>query len=558
MKSDFLVALTQLAAERNLPREIVLSAIEAALASAYRKDSIAAGQDISVKLDPGSGEVTVTILKTIVEEVEDDVIEINLADARAIKPDAVIGESIATESMPHSPGRIAAQTAKQVVMQRLREAEREIVFEEYTDKVGEVFSVTVQRVEPRQVVVDIGRGEAVMPVSEQMPIERYRQGQKFKAILSSVERTPKGTELIVSRADKDLLKRLFEMEVPEIYSGAVEIVAIAREAGSRSKVGVRARQDGVDPIGSCVGLRGVRIQNIVNELQGEKIDVLEWNKDVGRFIANSLNPAQVMRVELDPTTQAAIAVVPDRQLSLAIGKEGQNARLAAKLTGWNVDIKSATEAEAYAEERARIQAETAAVAAVTPAVVEVPSEVAEAPVVVDAPIEIAATAEPALAEPSVIKAPIEVPAPTGPIEAEPVLVEAVADIPVPVTPEPVEPEIIQVAAEVEPQNDLESLLDSEDELDLEALEEATRPDTEPEPAVAVVEQASIRDIPEDVWSIPQIRPADEPGSIRFAEDIQGLRGGVTARRARRSGTQTPEDPAAPPRKRRTNSRRRRR
>lgn len=558
MKSDFLVALTQLAAERNLPREIVLSAIEAALASAYRKDSIAAGQDISVKLDPGSGEVTVTILKTVVEEVEDDVIEINLADARAIKPDAVIGESIATESMPHSAGRIAAQTAKQVVMQRLREAEREIVFEEYTDKVGEVFSVTVQRVEPRQVVVDIGRGEAVMPVSEQMPIERYRQGQKFKAILSSVERTPKGTELIVSRADKDLLKRLFEMEVPEIYSGAVEIVAIAREAGSRSKVGVRARQDGVDPIGSCVGLRGVRIQNIVNELQGEKIDVLEWNKDVGRFIANSLNPAQVMRVELDPTTQAAIAVVPDRQLSLAIGKEGQNARLAAKLTGWNVDIKSATEAEAYAEERARIQAEAAAVAAVTPAVVEVPSEVAEAPVVVDAPIEIAATAEPALAEPSVIKAPIEVPAPTGPIEAEPVLVEAVADIPVPVTPEPVEPEIIQVAAEVETQNDLESLLESEDEFDLEALEEATRPDTEPEPAVAVVEQASIRDIPEDVWSIPQIRPADEPGSIRFAEDIQGLRGGVTARRARRSGTQTPEDPAAPPRKRRTNSRRRRR
>ena len=558
MKSDFLVALTQLAAERNLPREIVLSAIEAALASAYRKDSIAAGQDISVKLDPGSGEVTVTILKTIVEEVEDDVIEINLADARAIKPDAVIGESIATESMPHSPGRIAAQTAKQVVMQRLREAEREIVFEEYTDKVGEVFSVTVQRVEPRQVVVDIGRGEAVMPVSEQMPIERYRQGQKFKAILSSVERTPKGTELIVSRADKDLLKRLFEMEVPEIYSGAVEIVAIAREAGSRSKVGVRARQDGVDPIGSCVGLRGVRIQNIVNELQGEKIDVLEWNKDVGRFIANSLNPAQVMRVELDPTTQAAIAVVPDRQLSLAIGKEGQNARLASKLTGWNVDIKSATEAEAYAEERARIQAETAAVAAVTPAVVEVPSEVVEAPVVVDAPIEIAATAEPALAEPSVIEAPVEVPAPAAPIEAEPVLVEAVADIPVPVTPEPGEPEIIQVAAEVETQNDLESLLESEDEFDLEALEEATRPDTEPEPAVAVVEQASIRDIPEDVWSIPQIRPADEPGSIRFAEDIQGLRGGVTARRARRSGTQTPEDPAAPPRKRRTNSRRRRR
>ncbi|MDP6454767.1 MAG: transcription termination factor NusA [SAR202 cluster bacterium] len=575
MKSDFLVALTQLAAERNLPREIVLSAIEAALASAYRKDSIAAGQDISVKLDPGSGEVTVTILKTVVEVVEDDIIEISLDEARTLKPDAQVGEAVATESMPHSAGRIAAQTAKQVVMQRLREAEREIVFEEYTDKVGEVFSVTVQRVEPRQVIVDIGRGEAVMPVAEQMPIERYRQGQKFKAILSSVERTPKGTELIVSRADKDLLRRLFEMEVPEIYSGAVEIVAIAREAGSRSKVGVRARQDGVDPIGSCVGLRGVRIQNIVNELQGEKIDVLEWNKDVGRFIANSLNPAQVMRVELDPTTQAAIAVVPDRQLSLAIGKEGQNARLAAKLTGWNVDIKSATEAEAYAEERARIQAEAAAIAAAeaaeaariaaeaAPAVVEVPPEVVEAPVVVEEPIEIAATTEPAVAEPvvaepAIIETPAEVPAPVETVEPEPVLVEAVADIPQPVETEPAEPEVIQVAAEVEPQDDLERLLDSDDPFDLEALEAATAPDPEPEPAIAAVDQPSIRDIPEDVWSVPQIRQADDPGVIRFAEDIQGLRGGVTARRARRSGPPTTDDPAAPPRKRRSNARRRRR
>ena len=556
MKSDFLVALTQLAAERNLPREIVLSAIEAALASAYRKDSIAAGQDISVKLDPGSGEVTVNILKTVVEDVEDDVIEISLDDARAFRADAQIGESVATETLPHSAGRIAAQTAKQVVMQRLREAEREIVFEEYTDKVGEVFSVTVQRVEPRQVVVDIGRGEAVMPISEQMPNERYRQGQKFKAILRSVERTPKGTELIVSRADKDLLKRLFEMEVPEIYNGAVEIVAIAREAGSRSKVGVRARQDGVDPIGSCVGLRGVRIQNIVNELQGEKIDVLEWNKDVGRFIANSLNPAQVMRVELDPTTKAAIAVVPDRQLSLAIGKEGQNARLAAKLTGWNVDIKSATEAEAHAAERTRIQAEAAAAAQVAAdaatAVVEAAPAVVEVPVT-EEPIEIAATAEPVIAEP----AEIEAPAVEAPAEVQPEPVEAVADIPEPVTAEPVEREIIEVAAEVEVQDGLEALLESEDEFDLAALEAATAPDPEPEPAIASVDQASLRDIPEDVWSVPQIRQADDPGVIRFAEDIQGLRGGVTARRARRSGNTTTDD-GSPPRRRRSNARRRRR
>lgn len=566
MKSDFLVALTQLAAERNLPREIVLSAIEAALASAYRKDSISAGQDISVKLDPGSGEVTVNILKTVVEVVEDDVIEISLADARALRSNAEIGESVATETMPHSAGRIAAQTAKQVVMQRLREAEREIVFEEYTDKVGEVFSVTVQRVEPRQVVVDIGRGEAVMPVSEQMPTERYRQGQKFKVILSSVERTPKGTELIVSRSDKDLLKRLFEMEVPEIYNGAVEIVAIAREAGSRSKVGVRARQDGVDPIGSCVGLRGVRIQNIVNELQGEKIDVLEWNKDVGRFIANSLNPAQVMRVELDPTTKAAIAVVPDRQLSLAIGKEGQNARLAAKLTGWNVDIKSATEAEAIAAERTRIQAEAAAqaaaeaelAAATAPAVVEAIPQVVEAPVI-EALIEIAATiSEPVIVEPVIAEPVTAEPVETqAPVEAEPVLVEAVADIPEPVVAEPAEPEIIQVAAEVEVQDDLEALLDSDDPFDLAALEAATAPEPEPEPAAATVEQPSLRDIPEDVWSVPQIRQAEDPGVIRFAEDIQGLRGGVTARRARRSGNTTTDD-NAPPRRRGAGSRRRRR
>jgi N utilization substance protein A len=570
MKSDFLVALTQLAAERNLPREIVLSAIEAALASAYRKDSIATGQDISVKLDPGSGEVTVTILKTVVEVVEDDVVEISRGAAQAIKPGAQVGEVIATESMPHSAGRIAAQTAKQVVMQRLREAEREIMFEEYTDKVGEVFSVTVQRVEPRQVVVDIGRGEAVMPLSEQMPTERYRQGQKFKAILKSVERTVKGTELIVSRSDKDLLKRLFEMEVPEIYNGAVEIVAIAREAGSRSKVGVRARQDGVDPIGSCVGLRGVRIQNIVNELQGEKIDVLEWNKDVGRFIANSLNPAQVVRVELDPTIQAAIAVVPDRQLSLAIGKEGQNARLAAKLTGWNVDIKSTTEAEAYAEERAKHQAEVAAVAEAetaeaariateaAPAVIEEAPPVVEVPAV-EAPIEIAATVEPVIAEPVIVPEPVAPAAPVEvqtPVEPEPVLVEAVADIPEPVVAEPVEPEVIEIAAEAPVVDPLESLLDSEDEFDLAALEAATAPDPEPEPTV--VEQPSLRGIPEDVWSVPQIRQAEDPGTVRFAEDIQGLRGGVTARRARRSGNTTTDDNAPPRRRRSNNSRRRRR
>ena len=301
MKSDFLIALTQLAAERNLPREIVLSAIEAALASAYRKDAIAAGQNISVKLDPGSGDVTVNVLKTVVDVIDDPVTEIDLAEAKNIKPDAFVGEVISTQRIPHSAGRIAAQTAKQVVMQHLREAERDLVFQEFTDRVGEVFSVTVQRIEPRHVIVDMARGEAILPHSEQMSNERYRQGQKFKVLLKSVERTPRGTELIVSRADRDLLRKLFEMEVPEIFNGAVEMVAVAREAGTRSKVAVRARQDGVDAVGSCVGLRGVRIQNIVNELQGEKIDVLEWHRDTSRFIANGLNPAHVLRVELDRT-----------------------------------------------------------------------------------------------------------------------------------------------------------------------------------------------------------------------------------------------------------------
>ena len=513
MKSDFLVALTQLAAERNLPREIVLTAIEAALASAYRKDSVAAGQDITVKLDPGSGEVTVNILKTVVEDVEDEITEITLKDAQAISPGAEIGSSVATESIPHSAGRIAAQTAKQVVMQRLREAEREIVFAEYVDKVGEVLSITVQRVEPGQVIVDMGPGEAVMPYSEQMPGERYRQGQRMKVLLSSVERTPRGTEIIVSRSDKELLRRLFEMEVPEIFNGAVEIVAIAREAGARSKVSVRARQDRVDPVGSCVGLRGVRIQNIVNELQGEKIDVLEWDKEVGRFIANSLNPAQVLRVELDPSTKAAIAIVPDRQLSLAIGKEGQNARLAAKLTGWNVDIKSSTEAEALATERAQVQVDEGAPAVAT-ATVEAPAEPIEMPEpvvvpVVEAPAEIAATVAPVETEPAVA-------------EAEPVPVEAI--------PEKVETEgIVQAAAE------LDQVLAEPEPV------EATDVDTvetelEPEPVAPEPDLASLRDVPEDVWSVPTLRATPDPGVIRFAEDITGLRGGVTVRRARRSGS----------------------
>ena len=294
MKSDFIIALTQLAAERNLPREIVLSAIEAALASAYKRDSIAAGQNISVKLDPGSGDVSVFVVKTVVEQVEDSQFELTLSDARKIEGDAQIGDVVRTESLPHSAGRIAAQTAKQVVMQRLREAERDLVFKEFSDKEGEVFTVTVQKIEPRQVTVEMGRAEAVLPHSEQPMYERYRVGQKVKVLLQSIRQSNEGPEIIVSRADKLLLRRLFEMEVPEIYSGSVEIVDIAREAGSRSKVAVFAKQEGVDAVGSCVGLRGIRIQNIVNELHGEKIDVVPWAKDSKAYISRALSPSQVM------------------------------------------------------------------------------------------------------------------------------------------------------------------------------------------------------------------------------------------------------------------------
>jgi len=340
MKSDFLVALTQLAAERNLPREAVLSAIEAGLVSAYRKDMIATGQNVSVKLDPGSGEISVYLVKTVVENVEDPSMEISIEEASSIRPGVNINDSISTDRLPNMAGRIAAQTAKQVVMQRLREAEREIIFKEYSQREGELFAVSIHRVEPKQVVVDLGKAEAVLPISEQVFTDRYRVGLKIRVILSAINTLATGPDLLVSRVDTRLINRLFEMEVPEIANGAVEIVAIAREPGFRTKIAVRAVQDRVDPVGSCVGLRGVRIQNIVNELQGEKIDVIEWSKDSVTLIKNSLNPAQVVNVFMNEELKTAVVVVPDRQLSLAIGKEGQNVRLAAKLTSWNLDIRS--------------------------------------------------------------------------------------------------------------------------------------------------------------------------------------------------------------------------
>ena len=567
MKSDFIVALTQLAAERGLPKETVLSAIEDALVSAYRKDSIADGQNITVKLDPGSGDVTVNILKTVVDDVINDKAEITLPDAQEIVQDAEIGDVITTESLPHIPGRIAAQTAKQVVMQRLRDAEREIVFKQFEDKEGEVFLVTLQKIEPRHITVDLGRSEAIMPISEQVPSERYRSNTKMRVLLKSVERTLRGPELIVSRADNTLLRRLFEMEVPEIFTGAVEIEAIAREPGSRSKVAVRARQDGVDPVGSCVGLRGVRIQNIVNELHGEKIDVVEWNKEVPIFIANALSPAQVMKVELNLDDGTAMAVVPDRQLSLAIGREGQNARLAARLTGWKVDIKSDVEYQVEFQERTRLQEEArAAAAAIAAAEAEIEEAQAAAAVAAE---EVAVEPESAPsdveveAEPVPIAAEVDQMAET--IVADPVTVEAIADEAIAVGLTEVVEDAVPVAAELQPvdatvtddaaETELaEPVAEVEVVAEPEAAVEAVEPLPIPEPVLESVQAAkeeqvtSLRDLPEDIWQVRRARvrrpvqsDADAPGRIRFAEDIAGLRGGVTAsRRGRRR-----DDPQAP-------------
>jgi len=338
VKSEFMIAITQLAAEKNLPREVILEAMEAALVSAYKKDSDLEG-NIVVHIDRETGDHRVYYEQTVAAEVEDPKTHISLQDARKIKPDATIDDVISTEVHPSHAGRIAAQTAKQVVLQRLREAEREMVFEEFSNREGDIVSGVIQRIDPKHILVDLGKTEAILPPSEQVRTEHYRPGQRLKVYLLQVHRSLKGPQLILSRTHKNLLRRLFELEVPEIYKGVVEIRSIAREAGYRSKVAVTARQEGVDPVGSCVGLRGIRIQNIVNELSGERIDVVQWDPDAARFVANALSPAQVITVRVSEEDNTASVVVPDRQLSLAIGREGQNARLAAKLTGWRIDIK---------------------------------------------------------------------------------------------------------------------------------------------------------------------------------------------------------------------------
>lgn len=366
MKSDFYTAISQIAAERGIPKEAILDVMEKALITAYKRTlgNNPPPMEVSVRLDPQTGMARVFAEKQVVDEVFDDRFEVDLDVARRVKPDAEIGETVSVESTPNDFGRIAAQTAKQVVLQGIKEVEREYIYGEYMDREGELITATVQRTAKGNVILEMGKAEAILPPKEQVDADRYYHGQRLKVYLMEIRREERGPRLIASRTHKNLILRLFEMEVPEIYNGTVEIKSIAREPGLRTKVAVAARQEGIDPVGSCVGMRGIRIQNIVNELNGEKIDVVQWSSDPKEFIANALSPAQVVEVHLNEDDHAAMVVVPDKQLSLAIGKEGQNVRLAAKLTGWRIDIKSATtlleEERAAAEAREFAQAEALA------------------------------------------------------------------------------------------------------------------------------------------------------------------------------------------------------
>ncbi len=519
MKSDFLIALTQLAAERHLPREQVLGAIEVALASAFKKDNPASGQNISVTLNPNTGEVSVFALKTVVETVEDSDKEVTVADAQFIKKGSELGDEVAAaEPLPHNASRIAAQTAKQVVLQRLREAERDLLYQEFQQHEGDIVSGVIEQAEPgRTITLDLGRAQAVLPYEEQAPNERYRKGQRTKVYLISVRSTPKGPEILVSRSHKNMLKRLFEIEVPEVYNGVVEVKAIAREAGFRSKVAVSATQAGIDPVGSCIGIRGNRIQSIVNELQGEKIDIVSWDEEPKTFITNALSPSEPVHVELLEADQTAIVVVPDRQLSLAIGKEGQNTRLAARLTGWRLDIKGMTEWEEIKE---TTQAKVEATAEAKPVVADEAADAVEEAIAIVEKAGAMATEE--ASEPVAAEA-----------DATPVA-EAVTEAP---------------AEEIDEESILEALIQEEEEQ--ASIEAVTEPAAAEGLSVEDLGAFTIDDVElseddeedeeeEEEGELPELDDLPvlipDAGKIRFAEDIvEEFRGGGRGGRRRRGG-----------------------
>lgn len=343
MSSELLDALTALEEQKGISRDVLIEAIEAALVTAYKRNFNQA-QNVRIDLNLDKGSMLVYSRKDVVEEVENEYLQISLEDAVRINPAYEIGDVLEQEVTPRNFGRIAAQTAKQVVTQRVREAERGLVYEEYVDREDDIVHGVIERQDARNIYVTLGKVEAALPVNEQIATEEYRPGARVRVYITKVERTTRGPQVIVSRTHPGLLRRLFEMEVPEIFDGTVEIKSIAREAGDRSKISVFANNPEVDPVGSCVGAKGARVQTIVNELNGEKIDIVEWSEDPVTFVANALSPSKVLDVQVNEEEKSTTVVVPDYQLSLAIGKRGQNARLAAKLTGWKIDIKSETDA----------------------------------------------------------------------------------------------------------------------------------------------------------------------------------------------------------------------
>ena len=343
MNMEFIEALHELEKGRGISAEILFEAIEAALISAYKKN-FGSLQNVRVLIDRSTGEFKVYARKTVVVIVEDARTQVGLEDARKLAPNYQLEDIVEYEVTPREFGRIAAQTAKQVVVQRIREAERSMIYDEYVNREGDIVTGVVQRYEQKNVIVDLGKVEAVLPAQEQIPGEVYQSFERIKTYVVEVKKTTKGPQIMLSRTHPGLIKRLFELEVPEIHDGIVEIKGVSREAGARSKIAVYSRDSNVDPVGACVGPKGARVQTIVTELKGEKIDIVNYSTDPQKFVANALSPAKVVGVYPKLNEKVAIVVVPDYQLSLAIGKEGQNARLAAKLTGWKIDIKSESQA----------------------------------------------------------------------------------------------------------------------------------------------------------------------------------------------------------------------
>ena len=343
MNAEFMQAFEELGKEKGIAPEILFDAIEAALISAYKRN-FGSAQNVRVSLDRITGEIHVYARKIVVSELTEPHLEVSLAEAKEIDPRYEENDIIEIEVTPKDFGRIAAQTAKQVVVQRIREAERGIIYDEFSNRESDILTGIVQRIEQKNVFIDLGKAEAILAPTEQIPFEQYKHGDRVKSYIIEVKKTTKGPQILVSRTHPGLLKRLFELEVPEIQDGIVEIKSVAREPGMRSKIAVYSRDEDIDPVGACVGHKGMRVQTIVDELKGEKIDIVKWSPDPVKYIANSLSPAKVVSVEVNEIEKISKVIVPDFQLSLAIGKEGQNARLAAKLTGWKIDIKSESQA----------------------------------------------------------------------------------------------------------------------------------------------------------------------------------------------------------------------